>query len=454
MRADRFVCTAEQTQAIDRLTQTTDGLTGAHLMEAAGVASALLIRQHAPHGTPVLVLVGPGNNGGDGLVVARILSRSGYPVTVHRLGMDVVWPNSGLLVDALFGVGLSRELDAATCDLVRRVNESGLEVWSLDVPSGLDATDGLERGAVVRAHHTVAMGCYKSGYFSGVGPDVCGKLHLVPLGFPPDALRSTGVEVFFADDAPTPVVRNGAHKYENGVAHVIGGSSGMSGALVMAADAAWRSGCGAVIAHMPRALVARVDASLVQPVKAGYGEPTDDHFTSAHADEVLARISAKPGVVLIGPGLGSDSGTKEFVRAICAALTGPMVIDADALSAIGGLRLDQAILTPHVGELAALTGREVRRWTDRLDAARRLASDTGAVVVSKGQPTAVITPDGHARITGYSTRPFARMGFGDVLAGKIAAFRSFRLNPADAARNALLAGFADSLLSNDPFSAE
>lgn len=454
MSDDRFVCTAEQAQAIDRLTQTTDGLSGAHLMQAAGIASALLIRQHAPTGTPILVLNGPGNNGGDGLVVARILSRSGYPVTVQDVGSDVHWPTSGLLVDALFGVGLSRDLDAATCDLVHRVNTSGLEVWSLDVPSGLDATNGLERGAVVRAHHTVAMGCMKSGYFSGVGPDVCGKLHLVPLGFPPDALRSTGVEVFFMDDAPTPVMRNGAHKYANGVVHVIGGSSGMSGALVMAADAAWRSGCGAVIAHMPKALVPRVEAALVQPVKVGYGHPTDDVFTSAHADEVLTRISAKPGVVLIGPGMGSHPDTNDFVRSICERWTGPLVIDADALGAVRELRLRDAILTPHPGELGAMTGREVLRWTDRLESARKLASDTGAVVVSKGQPTAVITPNGHARITGYSTKPFARMGFGDVLAGKIAAFRSFQLNPADASRNALLAGLTDSLHSNDPFPAE
>jgi NAD(P)H-hydrate epimerase len=228
----------------------------------------------------------------------------------------------------------------------------------------------------------------------------------------------------------------------------------MSGALVMAADAAWRSGCGAVIAHMPKALIARVDANLVQPVKLGYGRPDDDRFTSAHAEEVLARIAAKPGTVLIGPGLGSDSATKEFVRAVCQRTNAEMVIDADALSAIDGLRLDQAILTPHLGELAAMTSRDVRRWSDRLDAVRRLSSDTGATVVSKGQPTAVVSPDGHALITGYSTRPFARMGFGDVLAGKIAAFRSFQLNPADAARNALLAGLAESRHTNDPFPSE
>jgi len=451
MSPDRFVCTAEQAQAIDRLTQTTDGLTGSHLMQAAGIATALLIRQHAPVGTPVLVLAGPGNNGGDGRVVARILSRSGYPVTVQDVGTDVIWPESGIIVDALFGVGLSRDLDADTCALVARVNASGREVWSLDVPSGLDATNGLVRGAVVRANHTVAMGCYKSGYFSGVGTDVCGELHLLPLGFPPEALETTQVDVFFADDATTPVVRSGAHKYENGVVHVIGGSSGMSGALVMATNAAWRAGCGAVIAHMPQGLLPRVDASLIQQVKVGHGHDSDTHFTPEHVDSVRKFIDAKPGVVLIGPGLGSHPATREFVRAMISDSSKRWVIDADALGAIQDGSFTDAVLTPHSGELSKMTGRDVGLWTDRLDAARQLASSSGATVVSKGQPTAVIRPDGLARITGYDTKRFARMGYGDVLAGTIAAFRSFGMDATDASIHALLTGYTDSLTSNDPY---
>jgi NAD(P)H-hydrate epimerase len=166
---------------------------------------------------------------------------------------------------------------------------------------------------------------------------------------------------------------------------------------------------------------------------------------------VLARLAAKPGIVLIGPGLGSHPDTSAFVRAICSVPEHPFVIDADALAAVQGLRFEHAILTPHPGELARMTGQDVGLWTDRSDAARRLASQTGATVVSKGQPTAIVTPDGHAQITGYSTRPFARMGFGDVLAGKIAAFRSLTPDPVAAAKNALLAGVAESLHSNDPY---
>lgn len=450
MSADRFVCTAEEAQAIDRLTQTTDGLTGSHLMQAAGVATALLIRQRTPVGTPVVVVAGPGNNGGDGHVVARILSRSGYPVTVQTLGADVVWPKSGILVDALFGLGLSRELDGPARELADRVNACGLEVWSLDMPSGLDATNGQVRGTVVRANHTVVMGCYKSGYFSGVGPDVCGELHLLPLGFPPEALERTRVKVFFPDDETTPVVRNGAHKYENGVVHVIGGSSGMTGAVVMAANAAWRAGCGAVFVHVPQGLLPRVEASLTQQVKIGHGLDHHSRFTPEHIDSVRQHLLAKPGVVLIGPGLGTSDDTREFVRDLCSDGRMPWVVDADGLVAVRDLGFDQAIFTPHPGELSRLTRRDVGLWTDRLEASRNLASVSGATVVSKGQPTAVVSPDGHAHIAGYSTKRFARMGFGDVLAGTISAYSSFGMDASSAAKQALLSGYADAGTSNDP----
>lgn len=451
MSPDRFVCTAEQAQAIDRLTQTTDGLTGSHLMQAAGIATAMLIRQHTPMGTPVLVLAGPGNNGGDGRVVARILSRSGYPVTVQEIREDVAWPESGIIVDALFGIGLSRDLDAEVCALVDRVNASGRDVWSLDVPSGLDATNGLVRGAVIRARHTVAMGCYKSGYFSGVGTEVCGTLHLLPLGFPPEALGKTGVEVFFGGDATTAMVRNGAHKYENGVVHVIGGSAGMTGAAVMAANAAWRAGCGAVFAHVPAGLLERMESSLIQQVKVGHGSSTDTRFTLAHADSIKERILAKPGVVLLGPGLGADPATTELIRDLITVPGIRWVIDADALAPTKDLAMPEAILTPHIGELGKLTGKSVTLWTDRLAAAHDLAALRGATVVSKGQPTAIVTPAGRARITGYDTKRFSRMGYGDVLAGTIAAFRSFGMDAAEASKYALLAGYTDSLTSNDPY---
>ncbi len=451
MRTDRIVCTSEQAKVIDLLTQTTGGIRSDQLIEAAGVATALLIRQHHVVGTPVLVLAGPGNNGGDGCVIARILSRSGYPVTLLQSGEAGEWPKSGIIVDALFGIGLTRDLDAATTEWVRRVNESGCTVWSVDIPSGLDATNGLVRGAAVRAHHTVALGGYKTGYFSGVGTEHCGRIHLVPLGFPFEQLEGPRVEVFFETDAISTVKPNGAHKYENGVVHVLGGSTGMSGAVVMAANAAWKAGCGAVTVHVPLGLLPRVDANLIQQVKFGHGSPTDTHFSEDHLASVLDRIAKKPGCVLIGPGMGTAPETLAFVRKICTSIDSPIVIDADALSAIGGVEFANAILTPHPGELGKLTGKDVDTWESRIEASRSLSMSSRAIVVSKGQPTAVVSPCGDAQITGYDTKRFSRMGFGDVLSGTIAAFRSFQNDPVIAVKDALLTGCLQSLTTDDPF---
>ncbi len=474
MRPDRIVCNAEQARELDAHTQRVLGIGSLQLMEAAGLGSAMLIKQHHPIGTPVLVLVGPGNNGGDGLVVARILSQLGYPVHVHALGSlhaeqssylkslsDFInycssiaeWPDSGIIVDALFGIGLSRGLDGDgdAARLIEAANATGRAIWSIDIPSGLDATNGTVAGAAIRATHTVAMGCYKSGYYSGEGPDRCGSVHLIPLGFPKDKCEESRLEVMFASDDSPLKRQEGRHKYENGVVHVIGGSSGMSGAVVMAANAAWRSGCGAVMVHVPMGLLPRIDAHLIQQVKIGHGSPTDTRFTTSHAESVLERIAQKPGVILIGPGMGQDAGTQDFVRAIAADSTDLIIVDADALSAVAGSTRGNMILTPHPGELAELAGGDVSNWAKRLDAGRHLASLMNSIVVSKGQPTVVIRPDGFATLTGYDTRLFSRMGYGDVLAGTIAAFCSFESDRITAIRHALLAGYRQAMQTQDPY---
>lgn len=443
MRPYRHVCTAQEAHRLDLATQTRYGLSGERLMDAAGVAAAQVIRWHHPDPVPVLVLAGPGHNGGDGWVVARVLSQGGYPTSVHpiagihpwqkeavsALGEDIrltetvsEWPDSGIVVDALFGIGLNRPPDDMASTLIRHLDTLKRPVWSLDVPSGLDATNGIPLGACVKATHTLAMGCWKSGYWAGDGPRMCGRLHIVPLGFPSVELASTKTRVFFADD-PAPLTHSaGAHKYASGTVHLIGGSAGMSGAVVMAAKAAWNTGCGSVMVHVPGASLALVDAKLVEPVKFGYGSADQSHFTQPHAAAVLARIRSRPGSVVIGPGLGRHSETERFTRTLLDAIEMPVVVDADALPSTSGMTLPNAVLTPHPGELERLTGTDSTLWTDRRLAANRLSTETGAIVVSKGQPTAVVQPDGQTLMTGYDTRVFSRMGAGDALAGSIGSF--------------------------------
>lgn len=443
MRSGRAVGTALQARLIDARMRDAYGIEGVRLMDAAGTAAALRIRDLHPDPVPVHVLAGPGHNGGDGWVIARVLSQCGYPTTVHTRADIHPWqkeavlalgdglriesdftgaPPESVLVDALFGIGLNRPVDDLHADWIRRANASGAAVWAVDIPSGLDATDGTVGEVAIRAHHTLAMGLHKSGYWAGDGMFHSGRIHLIPIGFAAAELASTDTTVFFLEDPPRVRIRGGAHKYQRGTVHVVGGSAGMTGAAVMAARAAWETGVGAVTVHVPAGCLTAVESHLVEPTKVGYGASTDLRFTEAHAADVVRRIAERPGTVVIGPGLGTHPDTAAFIRTCVSAMDMPIVADADALAALPDRLPATAILTPHPGELSRVTGAETGRWSARLEAARTWSARTGATVVSKGQPTAVITPDGKARIGGYDTRRYARMGSGDLLAGRIGAF--------------------------------
>ena len=460
MNTMRAVCSASQARAIDERMRTRYGIGADRLMDAAATAAALRIRDMHPEPVPVHILAGPGHNGGDGWVIARILSQCGYPTTVHsqtpihpsqrvavealrdsirmEAGFGAVQTNA-VIIDALFGIGLNRPIDAAHAEWIRAVNASGRPVWSVDMPSGLDATDGIAWGASVNATHTLAMGVFKSGYWAGAGTERCGRIHLIPLGFPAHELSDVGAEVFFAEDPPGVRIRSGSHKYQRGTVHVVGGSAGMTGAVVMAAAGAWDGGAGAVIAHVPAGCLPAVEAHLLEPVKIGYGSAGSTAFTKHDTDAVIAMIRSKPGSLVIGPGLGRHPETIAFICAVIAEIDMPTVVDADALAALPDRLPAVSVLTPHPGELSAMAGSAADRWTDRRNLAQGLAGRTGASVVSKGQPTAVFTPDGRIRIAGYDTRPFSRMGAGDALAGRIGTYLTADGTP-EAMVSALLAG--------------
>jgi NAD(P)H-hydrate epimerase len=443
MITTRAVCSASQARALDEQMRRHHGIGADRLMDAAATAAALRIRDVHPDPLPIHILAGPGNNGGDGWAIARILSQCGYPTTVHcrtavhpsqreavetlrgsvRIESDFTGaPPDSVLVDALYGIGLNRPIEAIHAEWIRVLNGSDRPVWSVDMPSGLDATDGITAGACVNATHTLALGVFKSGYWAGVGPERCGRIHLIPLGFPARELSEVGASVFFAHDLPATRIRSGSHKYQRGTVHVVGGSAGMTGAVVMAAAGAWDGGAGAVMAHVPAGCLPAVEAQLVEPVKVGYGSAGSTAFTKQDVDAVLSMIRSKPGILVLGPGLGRHPETMAFVRALIADIETPTVVDADALAALPDRLPPVSVLTPHPGELSAMTGSPAGAWSDRQTLARELSARTGATVVSKGQPTAVFTPDGRIRIAGYDTRPFSRMGAGDVLAGRIGTY--------------------------------
>lgn len=427
------------------------GMAGERLMEAAGAAVARAIQVRWPLGS-VLVLCGPGNNGGDGFVVARILQQAGWPVRLALLGpigalrgdaalharawsgpVEPVHPDvlSGarLVVDALFGAGLSRPLAGTALETVLRLNDSGLPVCAVDVPSGLDGATGQPLGEAVRAELTVSFFRKKPGHLLLPGRTLCGELQCVPIGIPDGVLDE--IEPACFENHPDlwcsvyPWPQAGSHKYRRGHALVVSGDT-MLGAPRLASLAAARVGAGLVTLAAPPAVWPIQATALTSVMVHALPE-------GGELDEVLA--DTRRNALLIGPGIGVSERTRTQVLALLATRRAA-VLDADALSAFESAPhrlLDvvhaQCVLTPHEGEFARL----FTCSGSKLERAREAARLTGAVLVLKGADTVIAHPDGRAVINSNAPPELATGGSGDVLAGLILGLLAQGLEPFDAA---------------------
>ena len=399
----------------------THGHPGPDLMEAAGRAVARAIRRHiSPR--RVLVLAGPGNNGGDGYVVARLLRQEGWPVTLAALapprpGLDAAtaaqrWSGptvpfdpaeanrTDLVVDAVFGAGLARPVDG----LVAETLKAARRIVAVDVPSGVDGATGLVGGYAPAADLTVTFFRLKPGHLLLPGRDLCGHIELADIGIPDIVLDDIRPLTFanLPDLWRLPVFGADANKYTRGHVTVVGGAA-MTGASRLAAEAARRAGAGMVT------IAARGSAGVYRT-----GEPG---LIVTEADLPTLLTDQRRRVWICGPGLGVDDARMAFPALIAA---GRMVVaDADVFSAFAvhpdGLR-GAAVLTPHAGEFGRVFGQSA---TDRLSAARAAAARTGAVVLLKGSDTIIAAPDGRAAINLSAPPWLATAGAGDVLAGII-----------------------------------
>jgi NAD(P)H-hydrate epimerase len=437
-------------RAVDRWAIDEQGVPEAELMEAAGTALADAVAGLPPQG-PVRILCGKGNNGGDGLVAARQLRRSGFEVDVLELfadeppaDLDAWLEGSGADVDAIFGTGFSGEPREPAPAAIEAANRCGAPIVACDIASGVDASTGEVAGVAIEAALTVGFHAAKIGHRVAPGKWHAGELRVVPIGIPDGAPPEPAAgEIAPAVLGLAPRRGQRSTKFTSGQVAIAGGSRGLTGAVQMCSLAAIRAGAGYATVAVP-ADVEPIVAAARPEVMSVACPGGDGCLAPASAKAVLRAFERATGGVL-GPGLGRDPGAIELAREVIGAIEGPLVVDADGLNAFSGsldaiaAREAPTILTPHEGELGRLLGRDATEVAaHRLAAAREAAEAAGAVVVLKGDDTIVADPT-RVAVNAVSAPALATAGTGDVLSGITAALLARGLEPFAAACAAVLA---------------
>ncbi len=503
---------AEGMRSVDRWAIENQGVDSLGLMEAAGRAVAEVVAGLSPQG-PVRVVCGKGNNGGDGLVAARLLREMGFEVEVlllwpaaelsedaaanlERLGgtpdgvrssrryptisanaggeigedVGARLAGSGAVVDAIFGTGFAGAPREPAAAAIAAIGDCGAPIVACDIASGVDAATGEVAGAVVEADLTVTFHGAKVGHYVAPGKWATGELVVAPIGIPagaPEPAAAGVIEPAVLELAP----RRGAQstKFSSGQVTIAGGSRGLTGAVRMSSTAAIRAGAGYATVAVPADLEPIFEAAEVEVMSRGIAG-TPGRLGSEGADVVLAAFERAAGGVL-GPGLGRDEDSLALARTVAPRIDAPLVIDADGLNAFAG-QLDRlaarsapTILTPHAGELGRLLERDSAEIGERrLAAAQEAAAWSGAVVVLKGDDT-IVTDGERVAVNAVSAPGLATAGSGDVLSGLTAALLARGLEPFAAACAAVIAharagqeaarrvGAAESVIATDVIAA-
>ncbi len=477
------ICTAKESRETDQRTIEEFGIDGFTLMEVAGNKAADFVIRNTVNPSHALVFCGSGNNAGDALVVCRILHQHGYRCNVvfvngiNKLSADAQ-KNLDLLkklpsdsdadlsiidrfdasllpeyydfiIDGLLGTGIDSELREAYKLAVNWINSTDKPVFAMDIPTGIHADSGEVLGVAVKADHTLCFGSLKLGCFYNEGIEHSGTTHYVDLPFP---LHLRSAHRYLIDNSWVQAEHirrkeKRKHKYSEGILYLIAGSEGLTGAAILAAKAAWSAGIGAVCILTPRGLLEIYEKQLIEIIKKPLGRDEDRFFKSEQVEEVLAILREKPGKVIIGPGIGRDASTVDFVQSFLSRYEGEVLIDADAIFAMSMKGIQKPaiaswVCTPHPGELNMLGGSVGISTSEREKAVRALSQAFDALVVSKGEPVIMGTTEDDVYLTGYSSSLFSRAGFGDVLAGKIGAYWILNNDPVIAVAKALLDGYA------------
>ena len=478
------VVTSQEMREIDRRTIEEFGIAGQVLMERAGMAVASKVKELFTQ-RKTIVLAGGGNNGGDGIVVARELFNSGWHVKVllfakqNKLSPDCLSQfrsakragvpveirtgitggdlHSALVVDALFGTGLNKEIKGNLTEVILSLNRSDSPVLSVDIPSGISADSGQVMGVAVKADYTVTFGLPKRGHLLYPGADYAGKLFIENIGFPEELLTSDDLTVELLEkqyiSQLIPERPKYSHKGDYGHVLVVAGSKGKTGAAFMAAKACMRAGAGLVTVGVPESLGDVVQSRVTEEMTLSLSDAGDGTLSSKASSVILRFLAEKADVLCIGPGIGVSDETRKLLAELVTSSRAAMVIDADGINSIDDMALfgkaqAPVILTPHPGEMARLLskktsppGRGSRKSgakglrtqieQERIITALSFSQETGAYILLKGVPTVLAEPGGRAYINPTGNPGMATGGTGDVLTGMVSSFIAQGMNPTD-----------------------
>lgn len=479
-----YLVTAEQMQKMDKETIDTFGIPGRILMENAGRGAVDFILEQFQNlnSKRVCVLAGSGNNGGDAFVIARYLIQKEIRTDTIIVSprkkikgdalsnlqlleklcnasdaghlMEITDPETfkqhsslfhhvDLFVDGILGTGLNSDVRGFFKDLIEMVNASEKPVFSIDIPSGLNADTGRPMGICIKAHATATFAFAKAGHMIYPGKSFTGDLKIVDIGIP--GFISDGFKPLLEMTGNTMVAplfppRNPeSHKGSYGHLLVIAGSVGKTGAAALASNAAVACGTGLVTTGVPESLNSTMEPQVTEPMTYPLPE-TEKGFLSETAMDIILELTADRTAVAMGPGLGTAESTKQLVRKLIERIDLPLILDADAINCIAETpsilkkRKGNTIITPHPGEMARLTNRATTEiQADRMKTATEFASGFNTIVVLKGAGTIIALPDGQTFICPTGNPGMASGGMGDVLTGIIAGFAAQGLSLKDAA---------------------
>ena len=471
------VVTAAEMRQIDQDTIEGIGIPGIVLMETAGSAIVRAIERHYPTCQRIGIFAGKGNNGGDGIVIARQLAHAGRDVRLFlvspedsftgeahtnlqiakRLGLRIAetltdgalgsdffaerstslthTARCELLVDAILGTGLRGAVRDPIATIINAINRLPIPILSVDLPSGLDADTGHPLGTCIQADRTVTIGLPKRGLLMHPGAELTGKLEVADIGFPEQVVNAQDIKVnrTTAAQAAQWIPRRppSSHKGSYGRVLVVAGSTGMTGAAALASEAALRAGAGLVTLAIPKHLNPILEGLLPEVMTLPLAK-TDTGSLAASATSTILEFAEKTKSILaIGPGLSQHPETVSLVHQLIrenreSGLALRMVIDADGLNALAqakkslSLLNGEAVLTPHPGEMARLTNTAVPILEkDRISTAQQFASEHGVTLVFKGAPTVTSDPNGNLWVNSTGNPGMATGGMGDVLTGVI-----------------------------------